>query len=179
MSWARIKAALNSTLGTANFKPLNKIIEDGFQEVSKIQNSIKETADTTLRNLISGENDYIAKWSKMGANMVMGSYVGTAQNYMDDNYKNTLTFEFEPKVLIIIPLFLTEKVSYSSSNFRELVIFARPMKQGYQSSNDDGPIKLEWGEKSVTWWSTDKVVNRGSDGHQLNKAYKYNYIALG
>lgn len=179
MFWSKIKAALNSTLGTSGFKPLDKIIEDGFGEVSKIQKDIKETADTTLQNLKSGENEYVVKMSKMGATIVTGSYVGTAQNYLDDDYKNSLTFDFEPKVLIIIPPFLTEKVSYKSSTFRELVIFARPMKQGYQSSNDDGPIKLEWGEKSVTWWSTDKVVNRGSDGHQLNSSKRYYYIALG
>lgn len=61
MSWARIKAALNSTLGTANFKPLNKIIEDGFQKVSEIQANIKEIAITTLEKLESGENEYSVK----------------------------------------------------------------------------------------------------------------------
>ena len=61
MSWARIKAALNSTLGTANFKPLNKIIEDGFQKVSEIQANIKEIAITTLEKLKSGENEYSVK----------------------------------------------------------------------------------------------------------------------
>ena len=61
MSWARIKAALNSTLGTANFKPLNKIIEDGFQKVSEIQANIKEIAITTLKKLESGENEYSVK----------------------------------------------------------------------------------------------------------------------
>lgn len=61
MIWAKIKAALNSTLGTKDFKPLDKIIDDGFKQVSEMQDAIRETADTTLEKLESGENEYSVK----------------------------------------------------------------------------------------------------------------------
>lgn len=61
MIWAKIKAALNSTLGTKDFKPLDKIIDDGFKQVSEMQDVIRETADTTLEKLESGENEYSVK----------------------------------------------------------------------------------------------------------------------
>lgn len=47
MSWAKIKTTLNSTLGTKDSKPLDKIVEDGFNEMkSNIENG----------NIISGKS---------------------------------------------------------------------------------------------------------------------------
>lgn len=37
MSWAETKSAINSTVGTANFKPLDKIVEDLVSKVTKTQ----------------------------------------------------------------------------------------------------------------------------------------------
>lgn len=63
MIWAKIKKAINSTLGTKNFKPLDKIIEDGFVEVKEKQNAIGETADSTLDALENGENEFSVKFA--------------------------------------------------------------------------------------------------------------------
>ena len=63
MIWAKIKKAINSTLGTKNFKPLDKIIEDGFVEVKEKQNAIGETANSTLEALTTGVNNYSVKFA--------------------------------------------------------------------------------------------------------------------
>lgn len=57
MIWSKIKKAINSTLGTSGFKPLDKIITDSFSEVVRKQNQIKN-------NLESGKNDYEVKKSR-------------------------------------------------------------------------------------------------------------------
>lgn len=64
MSWSKIKKSINSTLGTSEFKPLDKIIEDGFNDVKNKQEDIQETADSTLEALTTGENNFITNYAK-------------------------------------------------------------------------------------------------------------------
>ena len=64
MSWTKIKKALNDSIGTKQFKPLNRILDDGFNAVKILQNEIKHTADNTLQKLESGENDFISAKAK-------------------------------------------------------------------------------------------------------------------
>lgn len=58
MIWDKIKKALNSSIGTEGFKPLDKIIETGFDEVKQKQDEIKNTADSTLLKLQTGNNEF-------------------------------------------------------------------------------------------------------------------------
>lgn len=64
MSWSKIKKALNNSLGTDNFEPLDVILNNGFKEVKALQREIKQTADGTLEKLTNGENDYITAKAK-------------------------------------------------------------------------------------------------------------------
>jgi hypothetical protein len=59
-----IKKALNNSLGTDGFKPLDAILNKGFEEVKALQRKIKQTADGTLEKLTNGENDFIASKAK-------------------------------------------------------------------------------------------------------------------
>lgn len=95
MIWSKIKKAINSTIGTSGFKPLDKIITDSFSEVVRKQNQIKN-------NLENGENDYEverarfsdfatnvllpndelnSKTVNLGADMTHGIYVVTLEIY--------------------------------------------------------------------------------------------------
>lgn len=93
MIWSKIKKAINSTLGTSGFKPLDKIITDSFGEVVEKQNELKGSLE-------SGDNDFIVKFAKSSANIEVGSYVGTGTYGKD--YPNSLTFPFVPKLVIIM-----------------------------------------------------------------------------
>lgn len=93
MIWSKIKKAINSTLGTSGFKPLDKIITDSFGEVVEKQNKLKGSLE-------SGDNDFIVKFAKSSANIEVGSYVGTGTYGKD--YPNSLTFPFVPKLVIIM-----------------------------------------------------------------------------
>lgn len=57
MSWSKIKKAINSSLGTSNFKPLDKIIIEAF-------NYIKNKLSNLTSSLLSGENEFIVKRAK-------------------------------------------------------------------------------------------------------------------
>lgn len=179
MIWAKIKAALNSTLGTKDFKPLDKIIEDGFQEVSEIQNSIREAADTTLQNLKSGENDYIVKMSKMGATIVTGSYVGTGK-YGSGN-PCTLSFDSPIAMLIILPevtryapaetLGDGEFTSYHKSPLSIFGTTHDPIV--YRSTNNDAEVAtIVKFDHTVEWYSSSEKYQRNIAGTT------YRYIAF-
>lgn len=102
MIWSKIKKAINSTLGTSGFKPLDKIITDSFSEVVSKQNELKD-------DLTSGENEYIVSKSKvsdfattvllpneqkddsiidLGEDMQYGIYVVTLQSRFYDYHGN-------------------------------------------------------------------------------------------
>lgn len=57
MSWSKIKKAINSTLGTSDFKPLDKIISEAFE-------FIKTKLSKLTNSLTSGENEFKVKRSK-------------------------------------------------------------------------------------------------------------------
>jgi hypothetical protein len=59
-----IKKALNNSLGTDGFKPLDVILNKGFEEVKALQRKIKQTADGTLEKLTNGKNDFITAKAK-------------------------------------------------------------------------------------------------------------------
>lgn len=104
MIWSKIKKAINSTLGTSGFKPLDKIITDSFSEVVEKQNQIKN-------NLENGENDYEVERARfsdfatnvllpndelnsevvdLGTNMKYGVYVVTLEFYDVNNNVETI-----------------------------------------------------------------------------------------
>jgi hypothetical protein len=57
MSWSKIKKSINSTLGTSDFKPLDKIILEAFE-------FIKTKLSKLTNSLTSGENEFKVKRSK-------------------------------------------------------------------------------------------------------------------
>lgn len=80
MFWSKIKKAINSTLGTSGFKPLDKIITDSFSEVVEKQNQIKN-------NLENGENAYEVKKSRESDFSTSSGY---AANVPEWNVKNNV-----------------------------------------------------------------------------------------
>lgn len=102
MIWSKIKKAINSTIGTSEFKPLDKIVIDSFSKVIQSLNEIKN-------KLTSGKNEYIVSKSKisefattvllpneqkdgsvidLGEDMQYGIYVVTLQSRVYDYHGN-------------------------------------------------------------------------------------------
>ena len=89
-----------------------------------------------------------------------GSYTGTG-TYGSSN-PNTLTFPFEPKILVV-------------GNYWQFTApYGCPSAPCMGSGNSVGGVNLNWSGNSVSWYSTR------SDTSQLNESGKtYNYFAIG
>ena len=104
-----------------------------------------------------------------------GSYTGTG-TYGSAN-KNTLVFQFTPKIVIIVPEFL----SYSNANaaFSYYGIFingAGAARTDLSLGNSLG-VSLTWGSNSVSWYSNSNVAQLNSNNTDNLKCYRY--IAIG
>lgn len=105
-----------------------------------------------------------------------GTYVGTGL-YGAEN-PNSLSFDFEPRVLIITGHALRAVNGHGT----QTVIFQKPLTSYvYNEDNDYGGTITEWGT-TVSWWASYASYSHQSYGqyNQLNGAYyNYNYIAIG
>lgn len=163
MVWSKIKKAINSTLGTSGFKPLDKIVEDSFSEVVARQNEIKNALE-------SGENDFIVSFAKSSANIEIGTYYGT--DTYGVNNRNSLTFTFDPKIVII---------ASDTSHYEMTLIFGRDhgfvAYRGSIGALDNVPLwagnSVTWDEKTVHWYNTK------NEEYQLNEKQTYRYVAIG
>lgn len=130
------------------------------KEMTKAQYDALATIDPTIFYALTDvEAD--------GVKIEVGSYVGTGK-YGSAN-KNTLTFGFVPKMVVI----LGEDTLYTTT-----MLYGNPKATlhanmtGYHLS-----IDVSWADKSVSWY-TD--TSSKSESTQLNASGKiYNYIAIG
>ena len=95
-----------------------------------------------------------------GTQVYTGSYTGTGQ-YGSSN-PNTLTFPFEPKILVV-------------GNYWQFTApYGCPSAPCMGSGNSVGGVNLNWSGNSVSWHSTR------NNTQQLNESGKtYNYFAIG
>lgn len=90
-----------------------------------------------------------------------GTYTGTGK-YGSSN-KNTLTFNFVPKVVMI-----NRVDSTSNADYVFILLHGQTAVGGHHRN------KITWSNKTVTWYNT----NSSSQG-QMNDAVEYQWIALG
>lgn len=181
MIWSKIKKAINSTLGTSGFKPLDKIITDSFQAVVGKQNEMKTALE-------SGENNFIVEFAKSSANIEVGSYIGTG-TYGEKN-PNGLTFSFEPKFVHIIGTSTNGVVGSNEISFvcdSEVAYYA----SYYRSISADlyyvpswKVINVSWDANTIQWYNgekiySDTVIERVTDAQMNANGVTYRYIAIG
>ncbi len=99
-----------------------------------------------------------------GLQVVTGSYTGTG-TYGSKN-KNTLTFPFDPLVLIL--------AQADSGHCAGVWLQGTSSGISYISDNDAATVILTWTDRSVSW------QNPSGSLYQLNESGRtYRYIALG
>ena len=98
------------------------------------------------------------------AQIYMGSYVGTG-TYGQSN-PNTLTFPFEPKVILV--------QEQNTSLMYSFYAVKGTQRTTTNYLNSLGDIMLNWDENSVSWYSKNTV-----DVQLNHSGYNYNYIAIG
>ena len=103
------------------------------------------------------------------ARIATGSYVGTG-TYGSSN-PNSLTFDFEPKLLVVSPTSYTPVAA--------MLVATAPNTYGYgfcldQTNNTLRQTQVTWSGKKVQWYNS---VNGGCQ--QNNSGTTYNYVAIG
>lgn len=177
MLWDKIKKAINSTIGTPNFKPLNEIVENAFSTVTEKHNETLENLSALQDQLISGENDFTVKYANTYKNMVLGSYVGDGKYFGQpySTYKNTLTFPFVPKLVVVQGAggLATELFMVNGTGSVEIPVLRENNKGGVHIYTT---VKVSWSGNTVTWHTVDSE----DAGEQFNKKDStYRYIAFG
>ena len=191
MGWSEIKHAINSSVGTENFKPLNEIVEDAFNTIIGEQNSMRQKLST-------GENDFIVSKAKSvetnvfwdilknynAARISYGFYTGTGS--YGENNPNTLILPFAPKFVLI-----------SCFNNGNLGIITLPqdgengdgifwasgapyVNVGYRTSDcwACNVLKTE-NTNEVSWWAYYHSDHEQSMLQFNYRGFKYRYMAFG
>ena len=120
--------------------------------------------DRILRSDFNADNQKIdaALAAAGNCHIVTGSYVGTGT--WGSEHPNTLTFDFSPKVVIIMG-----QKAYSNA-----ITLIAPAQTAYLSM-DSRSVQVTWNETGVSWYQT----NSGAD-YQLNSEnIVYSYVAIG
>lgn len=182
MIWSKIKKAINSTLGTSGFKPLDKIITDSFGEVVEKQNELKGALE-------SGDNDFIVEFAKSSANIEVGSYVGTGT--YGENSPNSLTFSFEPKFVHIIGVRTSGTSSSNEIQFvsgSEVAYYARyyrAVSADVYNVPEWKVINVSWDGNTIRWyngqpdWYPDTIISTITDAQMNTEGVTYRYVAIG
>lgn len=133
------------------------------------------TAEAALENL--GITSLLSSSSKVSYGSYMGKYTE-----LESGYANTLTFDFEPKALIVYaPTYQGDSSTKSSLEF---AIFIKGATQGfyfenYYEVNNAYNIGVSWGDSSVSFGdltpsNTDEFATRNLDFYCT-----YYYVAIG
>lgn len=101
-----------------------------------------------------------------------GSYTGTGTHGVSN--PNSLTFEFEPK-LVIVELSRPD----STNNYKgALFVYDQEKYDGIGVASSNAGITLTWSANSVSWYT--EFTGSSAAKSQFNNANaKYNYIAIG
>lgn len=110
------------------------------------------------------------------AKIAIGTYTGSAQG--GKTHPNTLTFPFEPKVIII----RASNINTSSSLYVYGMIAIKPVN--YVILDTPNPYSytnlITWTENSVSWYSTFDTSGTKRNELQLNyENHLYYYLAIG
>lgn len=125
--------------------------------------------DPVLREDFNADNQKLEAVLSQMPRIAVGSYTGKG-TYGNDN-QNTLTFDFQPKLVVI------SKNELETSGAGTTFIYGQTQNAGasyiYQN-NTSLSIHITWGDKTVSWYS-DSTADR-----QLNSAdATYFYYAIG
>ena len=153
-----------SKYGLSQWDAEDRILREDFNaDNAKIEAAIKDLETSTAQALAAAGN----------CNIVVGSYVGTGTH--GSSNPNTLTFDFEPKILF---LDVSTRVTASGMNSK-IPAYSILLRGATEASTATGStLNVIWNGNSVSWYYDGKGTDYSST--QYNTAEQtYYYIALG
>lgn len=128
-------------------------------------------SDPTVTDAISKVQTNLNGAYNVLSTAIVGSYVGTGES--GSSHKNSLTFPFVPKVVIV--------QASANSGVTQIApsIFIHNAEYSSYVANPSYSLNLEWDDinKTVNWYS---LINPGSnaDGQQNKSGVTYFYVAF-
>ena len=156
-SGAYIKAVLNTANNLAYIQNAdsNGYLDGKITTLTQAAAAAQSTADTALATATAA------------ARIATGSYTGNGA-YGFSN-KNTLTFDFVPKFVVVLGDFNNASLSYRLF----LINGAKYASAGYAGGN---PVTVSWDDTTVSWYCSNYTA--GADQMNLKDA-TYRYVAIG
>ena len=143
-----------------------------MKQTEQYQLNLVETTDTFSPQPINENTEAIETLLKNQslaidscARMAAGSYTGTGAS--GAAAPNTLTFNFTPKVLLVMASTAGLWNEYQSS-----MLLIRPMTTGVTGNQEESRVTVTWGENFVSWYGADYIF-------QMNSERTYYYFAIG
>ena len=169
MSWDKIKKAINSTVGTDAFKPLNEIVEDSFLKIVEKQNSTQKSLKETQDSLTSGENEFIVAYAKSSCNVYYGSYIGNG------NRSFSLDLPFNALFISISAKDITygEGESVTTDRAQMFAVGGQSFSAVINSGGSNRAASLNWNGKRLTISESDYTSL-----NILGKQYVYCIVGL-
>ena len=136
--------------------------------VSTVELSRAEYDALVAAGVIDKNTIYVVTDDNVGENVVKvatGTYTGTGKD--GSSNKNSLTFDFEPKLVIVGTVPSIDIVS-------PLVLIRGQSTTRISSTDDGNNIAVSWSGNTVSWF----VIN-DSASYQFNTVTTYYYIAIG
>lgn len=121
------------------------------------------------------------------AKIVTGEYNGTGQYYSKANnyYENTLTFDFEPKLVIIVAGSSSDADGayggYSGTNEAMFLTKHRVIRTSDATNTLGYGVYVKFSGNTVTWYSSTSATCQGNDatGASNENPVHYRYTAIG
>lgn len=139
---------------------------------------IKDSGVYVDNNLVCHNGNLLSMGKSMGiAQIAIGSYVGTGtSDYAGGTKQNSLTFDFEPKVLAVV----ADGGNMFFPGF--LIVRGQTYSNGigsFSSSSVALNLHITWSGNTVSWWSSNRT-DVGTKYPQMNaENITYCYVALG
>ena len=149
------------------------VISVGYDENRAFVGYVNSPSPDAYPPAVSDGNTYMPL-GQLGdkVRIATGSYIGTG-TYGASNH-NRLTFEFEPK-LVVVGTLIPGK--YASGEWRSGFLWAYGQTYTETCVNGNSIVTFSQSGKTLNWWVSGNTLNAGNQ--QNSSGQTYNYVAIG
>ena len=147
------------------------LMSDFNSDNSKIDTALKTQADAIADEAAARNALAQTVAAKGNCQIAYGTYTGSGTN--DDSHPNSLTFPFEPKLVVVQnQAWASGEIASSMMFDKVMMIMVRPLQVWYHCGGTYQNT-ITWTGNTVRWWGNSPEL-------QLNDANTvYSYVALG
>ena len=159
--WVGIKHALNDTLGTSNFKPLNKILNDSRDNINSTVNSARDNINSTVNSARDNINSTVNN-ARDNIKTAITNSTKTITDAISSYLKSVVNSTFGTSQFKPLDKLILDSRSWGASDAVTLATFSDISLTGYNQDILFGKFSSELGgtlRLKVLWRRTNSSVN--------------------